>query len=78
MAFIDELAEGGGNFIFERIEGGASLSPASDRDGDLASFQNLVRRVRASEGNGYAIHIEHVCTDRPGNLIDLMILTTDH
>lgn len=74
MAFIDEMSEGGGNFIFKRTEGGASLSPSSDRDVDLASFQNLVRRVRANEGDGYAIHLEHVCADRPGDLVDLIVL----
>ncbi|WP_066798593.1 hypothetical protein [Sphingomonas soli] len=74
MAFIDELVEGGGNFIFKQTDGGASLSPASDRDADLASFQNLVRRVRANAGDGYAIHLEHVCADRPGQLVDLMVL----
>lgn len=75
MAFIDELLEGGGNFVFERIEGGASLAPASERASDFASFQNLVRRVRANEGDGYAIHLEHVSSDRPGELVDLLILT---
>jgi len=77
VAFIDELVEGGGNYIFKRTEGGASLSPASDRDADLASFQNLVRRVRANEGDGYSIHLEHVCSDRPGNLVDLIVLQID-
>jgi len=77
LAFIDELVEGGGNFVFTRTEGGASLAPASDRDGDLASFQNLVRRVRANEGDGYEIHLEHVSSDRPGNLVDLMVLTIE-
>lgn len=75
MAFINDLQEGGGNFIFKRTEDGASLSPASDSDAALASFQNLVRRVRAHAGDGYAIHLEHVCADRPGDLVDLMILT---
>lgn len=77
MAFIDELVEGGGNFVFTRTEGGASLAPASDREADLVSFQNLVRRVKANEGDGYAIHLEHVSSDRPGNLIELMILTIE-
>lgn len=77
MAFIDELVEGGGNFVFTRTDGGASLSPASDRDADLASFQNLVRRVRANAGDGFAIQLEHVCSDRPGNLVDLMVLTIE-
>lgn len=77
MAFIDELVEGGGNFIFNRTEGGASFSPSSERDADLASFQNLVRHVRAHAGDGYAIHLEHVCADRPGELVDLLVLQID-
>ncbi|MDK2768101.1 MAG: hypothetical protein KYX69_10340 [Sphingomonas sp.] len=77
MAFIDELAEVGGNFIFTRTEGGASLKPASGSDADLASFQALVRRVRDHEGDGFAIHIDHVCSDRPGNLVDLLVLQID-
>jgi hypothetical protein len=77
LAFIDELVEGGGNFVFTRTEGGASLRPASDRDSDLASFQNLVRRVRENEGDGYAIHLEHVSSDQPGNLVDLLVLTLE-
>lgn len=75
LAFIDELVEGGGDFIFTRGEGGGSLKPASD--GDLASFQNLVRRVKANEGAGFDIHLEHVCSDRPGNLVDLLVLRID-
>jgi hypothetical protein len=77
LAFIDELLEGGGNFVFKRTDNGASLTPASERDADLASFQNLVRRVRANEGDGYAIHLEHRCSDRPGDMVDLMILSLD-
>ncbi|WP_315760834.1 hypothetical protein [Sphingomonas sp. Y38-1Y] len=74
MAFIDELIEGGGNFLFTRTEGGASLKPASDRDIDLASFQYLVRRVREHEGDGYTIHLEQVSSDRPGDPVDLLVL----
>lgn len=77
MAFIDELLEGGGNFVFERTDGGASLAPASERESDIVSFQNLVRRVRANQGNGYAIHLEHMSSERSGNFVDLMILTLD-
>jgi hypothetical protein len=77
LAFIDELLEGGGNFVFERTDGGASLAPASERESDIVSFQNLVRRVRANQGNGYAIHLEHMSSERPGNLVELMILTLD-
>lgn len=77
LAFIDELAEGGGNFIFTRTEGGASLKPASGSDADLASFQALVRRVKGHEGDGYAVHLEHVSSDRPGSLVDLLVLQID-
>ena len=77
LAFINELVEAGGNFVFTRTEGGASLAPASDREGDLASFQNLVRRVRAHEGDGYQIHLEHVSSERPGSPVDLMVLTIE-
>lgn len=74
MAFIDQLVEGGGNFIFTRSEGGGSLKPASGSDADLASFQDLVRRVKANDGDGFSIHLDHVCSDKPGNLVDLLVL----
>ncbi len=77
MAFIDDLFEGGGYYIIERTEGGATLRPASDKPSDLQAFQNAVARVRRNEGDGYAIHLDHVCSDQPGNLVDLLILTID-
>lgn len=75
MAFIDDLLESGGNFIIKRSEGIASLRPASDRDADLESFQALVDRVREHEGDGFSVLKDHVSSDRPGNLVDLLILT---
>lgn len=77
MAFIDDLLESGGNFIIERSEGIASLRPASDRDADLDSFQALVGRVRANEGDGYTVLKDHVSSERAGNLVDLLILSID-
>lgn len=74
MAFIDDLFEGGGHYIIERTEGGATLRPASDKPSDLKTFQNVVARVRRNEGDGYVIHLDHVCSDRPGNFVDLLIL----
>lgn len=74
MAFIDDLFEGGGHYIIERTEGGATLRPASDKSSDLETFQNVVARVRRNQGDGYAIHLDHVCSDRLGNFVDLLIL----
>ena len=72
MAFIDDLLEGGGHFAMKRTEGGASLSPASARASDLHSFQNVVRRVRDNQGDGYAIRVEHESPELPGELVDLV------
>jgi len=77
LSFIDELFESGGNFVIKRTDGGASLAPASDRDADLESFQHTVRRVRAHAGDGYRVHLEHVASDRPGGLVDLLILARE-
>lgn len=74
MTFIDELFEGGGHYIIERTEGGATLKPASGKPSDLDAFQNVVARVRRNEGDGYTIHLDHVYSDRPGKLVDLLIL----
>ncbi len=77
VTFIDELLESGGNYIIQRTHGGASLRPASDSDADLNSFQTVVKRVRANAGNGFRIHMDHVSSDRPGNLVDMLILSID-
>jgi hypothetical protein len=77
MAFIDDLLENGGNFIIKRSEGIASLRPASDTDADVESFQSVVRRVRANDGDGYSVMKEHVLSDRPGNMVDLLMLIID-
>lgn len=77
MAFIDDLLESGGNFIIERSEGIASLRPASDANADLESFQTVVRRVRANDGDGFSVMKDHISSDRPGDMVDLLILTID-
>jgi hypothetical protein len=77
VAFIDDLLESGGNFIIERSEGVASLRPAGDADADLESFQSVVRRVHANDGDGFSVMKDHVSSDRPGNMVDLLILTID-
>lgn len=77
MTFVDDLLENGGNFILERSEGTASLRPASESDADLESFQVLVREVRAHDGEGFSIVKEHVSSDHPGDLVDLLLLSID-
>lgn len=77
MTFVDDLLENGGNFILERWEGTASLRPASEGDADLESFQGLVRKVRAHDGEGFSVVKEHVSSDHPGDLVDLLLLSID-
>lgn len=77
VAFIDDLLESGGNFIIQRSEGIASLRPAGDSDADLESFQSVVRRIRANDGDGFSVMKDHVSSDRPGDMVDLLILSID-
>lgn len=74
MTFIDALFEGGGHYNIERTEGSAALKPASTKPSDLDAFQNVVARARRNKGDGYTIHLDHVCSDGPGKLVDLLIL----
>lgn len=77
MAFIDDLLESGGAFVIERSEGIASLRPASDADAYLESFQSVMRRARANDDDGFSVMKDHVSSDRPGKMVDLLILTID-
>lgn len=77
MSYIDELLESGGNFIVQRSEGSASFSPASERDGDLQSFQTLVRNLRERDGDGFRIFREHRMSDRAEDWVDLVIVTVE-
>lgn len=77
MSYFDELLESGGNFIVQRSEGSASFSPASEKDGDLQSFQTLVRKLRERDGDGFRIFREHMSSDHAGDLVDLVIVTVE-
>lgn len=77
MRYIDRLIEDGTNFRVERRDGSASFRPAGASDDELERFQAVVRNLREHRGVGYDIHIEHAMSDRPGNLIDLVLVTID-
>jgi len=53
----------------------ASFRPASDSEADLQAFQTVVRDLRADQGHGYDIHIEHTLSDHRDGLVDLVFVT---
>ena len=75
MSYIDRLIEGGTNFRVECRDGSASFRPAGASDDELSRFQSVVRDLREHRGDGYDIHIEHEVNDRPGKLVDLVLVT---
>lgn len=77
MSYIDQLIENGTNFKVERKDGSASFRPVSGSDADVEAFQSVVRDLRAHQGDGYDIHLDHKLSDRPGNLVDLVLVTLD-
>lgn len=77
MSYIDRLIEDGTSFWVERRDGSASSRPAGASDDELERFQSVVRDLREQRGDGYDIHIEHEMNDRPGKLIDLVLVTIE-
>lgn len=77
MSYIDDLIEDGTNFRVDRRDDSASFRPVSDSDPDIDRFQSVVRSLRANQGDGYVIEIEHKMSDRGENLIDLVLVMLD-
>jgi hypothetical protein len=77
MTFISQLLEGGGNYIMERKTGSATFRPKSSAGADLEQFQSVVRRIRENEGDGYSVFKDYVSSNRPGNMVDLIMLTLE-
>lgn len=77
MSYFDELLESGGNFIVQRSEGSASFTPTSEKEGDLQSFQTLVRRLRERDGDGFRIFRERLTSDRAEDFVDLVVVTME-
>lgn len=71
MSYVDSLIENGTNFRVGRKDENASFRPASDSEADLQAFQPVVRDLRAHQGDGYEIHIEHALSDHGEGLVDL-------
>lgn len=77
MAYIDDLISNGTNFEVQRKRGSASFRPVTSSDADLDAFQSVVRELRANDGAGYRVHLEHEVSDRGGELVDLVLVTLD-
>lgn len=75
MSYIDRLIENGKNFRVDRKDESASFRPASDSEADLQAFQPVVRDLRAHQGDGYDIHIDHTLSDHGDGLVDLVFVT---
>jgi hypothetical protein len=75
LSYIDRLIEDGTHFRVERRDGSASFRPAGGSDDELEQFQSVVRNLRDHRGDGYDIHLEHKMSDRPGDLVDLVLVT---
>lgn len=75
MSYIDSLIENGTNFRVDRKDENASFRPASDSEADLQAFQPVVRDLRAHQGDGYDIHIEHTLSEHGDGLVDLVLVT---
>lgn len=78
MSYIDQMIEHATNFQVDRRNDSVSFSPIDRSDASLESFQLVVRELRANNGKGYIIHRTHAMSDRPGNLIDLVLVTIEH
>jgi hypothetical protein len=77
MTFIDQLLKGGRHYIAERKTGSASFRPKGSAAADLERFQPVVKQIYESAGDGYSVFKDHASSDRPGNPVDLIILTLD-
>lgn len=75
MSYIHSLIENGTNFRVDRRDEHASFRPASDSEADILAFQPIVRDLRAHQGDGYDIHIEHTLSDHGDGLVDLVLVT---
>lgn len=75
MSYIDRLIESGTKFRVDRKDGNVSFRPASDSEVDLQAFQPVVRDLRAHQGDGYDIYIEHALSDHGDGLVDLVLVT---
>ena len=77
MSVIKRLLDGGPDHEVSLSKGGASLRPRGDTDAQLDAFQAIADEAIRHDGEGYTILLDHRSSDRPGNLIDLIIMQLD-
>jgi len=56
--------------------GSTNIKPADSRY-DRGTSGGQVSDLRTNRGAGYNIHLEHILSDRPGSLVDLVLVTID-
>ena len=74
MSYIANYIESGAGFRVERTGDGATFKPLSGSASDLRAFQSTVRALRDHEGDGYVIAAEHVDSDGPERLADMVVV----
>jgi hypothetical protein len=77
MDFIQRCLAGGDGFQVRLSKGGASFQPATGFDADLQRFQTVAEEIIAKAGDEYQIFKIHRSSDRPGDLIDRVLITLD-
>lgn len=77
MSFIESLLEGGSAHKAKQTSGGASFQPVNTSEDALRRFQPIAAEIIERDGDGYEIFKTHTSSDRPGNLIDRILITLD-
>jgi hypothetical protein len=77
MGFIQGRLAGGDGFQVKLSKGGASFQPTTGSDADLQRFQAIAEELIANAGDDYQVFKLHRSSDRPGDLIDRVLITLD-
>lgn len=73
MTYLTKLLAGGECYEVKLSNGTASLKPKNDSDA-LDAFQHIADEIALHDGEGYSIELTHQTRDRPGDLIDVILL----
>lgn len=74
MTFLANLLAGGDCYEVKLSEETASLTTKNEADA-LDAFQRIADEVLRHAGEGYDVALTHQTSDRPGDLIDAMVLS---
>lgn len=77
MSFIEDLLESGPNHKASLTSDGAAFKPVDASEKALVRFQSVASEIIENDGDGYEVFKTHKSNDRPGNLIDRVLVTLD-